>query len=249
MSAAVVLDTETTGTGDDDRVIEFACTSPIDAPANICLMNEEIAIADARFSSDRPISLGAMATHHIIDEDLVGLRPFTGFDTSRGIKYIVGHNIDFDWRMMGRPKVRRICTLALARSLWPDIDSHSLTAMVYHVSRDKSVARSRVRGAHSAKTDVEMLLDVLLPEILLKLNPLAETWTQFTWAKLWEISEDARIPTALSFGKHKGVPLGDVPAEYKRWLLKQPDVDPYVAIALKRSLSAKTLKTVSESAA
>lgn len=226
---AVILDTETTGTTDDDKVIELACTSLIDSPRLVALMADDITIADARFSSDRAISLGAMATHHILDEDLQGLRPFPGLDIA-GIQFIVAHNVDFDWRMMGRPQVKRICTLALARSLWPAIDSHTLGAMVYHVSKDKHLARAAVKGAHSAKADVTMLLDFLLPEILIMLHPRVSTW-----ADLWQISEDARIPTALSFGKHKGVPLGDVPKSYKQWLLGQPDVDPYVAIALRRT--------------
>lgn len=225
---AVILDTETTGIEDEDQVIEFACTSPIEAPANVALQIDQVTIADARFSSSRPISLCAMATHHIIDEDLVGLRPFPGFDASRGIQYIVGHNIDFDWRMMGRPKVKRICTLALSRSLWPEAESHTLTVMLYHLSRDRSLARQIARAAHSAKADVVMILDTLLPEILLRLHPNVATW-----ADLWQISEDARVPKVMPFGKHKGVPLGDVPRDYKRWLLNQPDVDPYLALALR----------------
>ena len=47
-------------------------------------------------------------------------------------------------------------------------------------------------------------------------------------------SEAARIPTIMSFGKHKGMPIKDVPADYKRWLLGQSDIDPYLAIALRR---------------
>lgn len=229
MSGAVVLDTETSDVSDDARVIEFACTSIMEAPEPLLLDSDSVTVADARFSSDRPISYGAMAAHHIIDEDLVGLRPFPGFDSSRGIEYIIGHNVDFDWRMMGRPKVRRICTLALCRSLWPLADEHTLAAMVYFLSRDKLRAQRMARGAHSAKADVEMLLDVVLPEILLKLLPRATTWEE-----LWVISEDARIPTIMSFGKHKGVPMRDVPGDYKRWLLNQPDVDPYLAIALRK---------------
>ena len=50
-----------------------------------------------------------------------------------GIEYIIGHNVDFDWRMLSQPKVRRICTLALCRSLWPLADTHTLAAMIYHV--------------------------------------------------------------------------------------------------------------------
>jgi exodeoxyribonuclease X len=73
-----------------------------------------------------------------------------------------------------------------------------------------------------------MLIDVVLPAIQIKLLPRGGTW-----ADLWEISEKARIPSVMPFGKHKGVPMGDVPADYKRWLLNQPDVDPYLAIALR----------------
>jgi exodeoxyribonuclease X len=226
--SAVILDTETTGTGDEDKVIEFARTELMAAPRELADFSEVNHFV-FRFSSDRPISLGAMATHHIIEEDLQGFPPFIGWDpAAEGVEYIVGHNIDFDWRMLGKPNVRRICTLALARSLWPDADSHSLGAMVYHLMLDKRLARDLVKGAHSAVADIRMILDVLLPEIQIKLLPRGATWPE-----LWEISESARIPKIMPFGKHKGVPLGDVPADYKRWLLNQPDVDPYLAKALR----------------
>lgn len=222
---AVVLDTETTGIGDEDRVIEFACTSIIASPSSLI----GTSVMDARFSSDRPITFGAMATHHIIDEDLAGLQPFPGFDVE-GITYIIAHNVDYDWRMMKEPKVLRICTLALARWLWPspNLDSHSLGALVYFLSTDRGEARSRLRTAHSAKADVESLVDIVLPAILARLPDVK------TWAELWEISEVARIPTIMPFGKHYKTPIADVPSGYKRWLLDQPDVDPYLRIALKR---------------
>lgn len=224
--SAVILDTETTGVGDDDKVIEFACSAPLENPYDL-LREGDISIALMRFSSERPISYGAMATHHIIEEDLVGKPVFSGFDPPPGVEYIIAHNVDFDWRMMGKPNIKRICTLALARSLWPLIDSHSLGAMVYHLTEDRSDAREMVKGAHSADADVAMLLEVLLPAILRK-NPGVASWSD-----LWQISEKARIPTVMTFGKHKGMAIGDVPADYKRWLLNQPDVDPYLAIALR----------------
>ena len=37
----------------------------------------------------------------------------------------------------------------------------------------------------------------------------------------------------MTFGKHKGVPIKDVPADYKRWLPGQPDIDPYLIKALR----------------
>ena len=42
----------------------------------------------------------------------------------------------------------------------------------------------------------------------------------------------ARIPTVMTFGKHKGMVIKDVPRDYVRWLLGQPDVDPYLRQAL-----------------
>lgn len=223
--SAVILDTETTGVGDDDKVIEFACSAPLENPFD--LLSAEISIALMRFSSERPISYGAMATHHIIEEDLVGKPAFPGFDPPPGVEYIVGHNVDFDWRMLGKPNIKRICTLALARSLWPLIDSHSLGAMVYHLSENRSDAREMVKGAHSASADVSMLLRVVLPAIILKERSVV------TWADLWTVCERARIPSIMPYGKHKGVPMGQVPADYKRWLLNQPDVDPCLVIALR----------------
>lgn len=214
---------------DEDEVIEFACSSLIQSPAPVAALSEEISIAVARFSSARRIAVGAMAAHHILEEDLQGLPPFPGFDTSRGIVYIVAHNVDFDWKMLKSPKVMRICTVALCRSIFPESDSHSLSAMVYHLLDDKQLARKIVRNAHSAKTDVEILLDIVLPKILERLGDRVTTW-----GDLWEISEEARIPKIMPYGKHYGMAIADVPGGYKHWLLGQPDVDPYLRTALMR---------------
>ncbi len=46
-------------------------------------------------------------------------------------------------------------------------------------------------------------------------------------------SEDARVPEVMPFGKHKGVRMSDVPADYKRWLASKGDVDPYLVRALR----------------
>ncbi|MNO08895.1 hypothetical protein D3C81_2317810 [compost metagenome] len=54
------------------------------------------------------------------------------------------------------------------------------------------------------------------------------------WDELWAISEEARIPTIIGFGKHKGTAIADLPSDYRSWLLKQNDLDPYVRAALSR---------------
>ncbi len=59
-----------------------------------------------------------------------------------------------------------------------------------------------------------------------------------TFEALYLASEDARLPTVMPYGKHKGVPIAQVPMDYRAWLLKQPDVDEYLIAAL----AAKTNK-------
>ena len=50
---------------------------------------------------------------------------------------------------------------------------------------------------------------------------------------LYMMSETARIPKTITFGKYKGTYIDDLPSNYKAWLLRQDDLDPYVRKALK----------------
>ena len=54
---------------------------------------------------------------------------------------------------------------------------------------------------------------------------------------LWDQSELARVSSVMPFGKHKGLPLSEVPSDYKRWLLGKGDIDPYLRTALEVNAS------------
>jgi len=175
-----------------------------------------------RYNPGKPISLGALATHHILDEELIDCPPSSNFQLPSGLEYLIGHNIDFDWQVLGQPAVKRICTLALARKVWPNLDSHSQSALLYFL--DRKNAREQLREAHSALADVHIcgkILEAICTE--LKINSVED---------LWVASEKARMPTHMPFGKHKGVLLSEVPMDYRSWLLGQPDIDPYLRKAL-----------------
>ncbi|MGE0745257.1 MAG: 3'-5' exonuclease [Rhodospirillales bacterium] len=213
---AIVIDTETTGL-DDPVPVEIAWAD-IDQMGNVksdCVVR--------RFNPGRPISWGAMATHHIRDEDVSSEPPPSTFSLPDGTVYLIGHNIDFDWKVLGSPDVKRICTLALARTLWPEMDSHTLGACTYRIRGAQ--ARRDLRGAHSAATDILLAAAVL------------QAWSSVNsptdLAHLWLMSEAARVPTHMTFGKHKGLPIEEVPRDYKQWLMRQPDVDPYLMKALR----------------
>jgi exodeoxyribonuclease X len=171
-----------------------------------------------RYNPGKPISLGALATHHILDEELVDCPPASSFKLPSDAVYLIGHNIDFDWAAIGQPDIKRICTLALARKAWPSLDSHSQSALLYFV--DRANAREKLRSAHSAEADIRICA-TLLEHLCRELNITS-------LEALWQASEHARLPSHMTFGKHKGLPLNEVPKDYVRWLLDQPNVDTYV---------------------
>lgn len=154
MSAAAVFDVETTGIDSPD-VIELAYAGPLAAPT------DRFSAADVscmKFTPSKPITLGAMSVHNIIEDDLLNAPPWPGsWSPPPSVLYLVAHNVELDWQAIGAPaNLRTICTLALARRAWPHLDSHKLAATIYYLY-PHPVARSMVRDAHSAAADVWML--------------------------------------------------------------------------------------------
>jgi len=220
-NTALLFDTETTGVHEPE-VIEAAWLR-LDQPGSLQIIER----FEQRYRPSKPISLGALATHHIYDEELRDCPPSEQFTLPGDAPYIIGHNIDYDWTVAGAPDVKRICTLALSRALHPELDSHSQSAMLYFAYRAQ--ARDWVRNAHSALVDVEnclQLLRYLLQQLTEKHGPIT------SWEMLWELSEQARIPRLMPFGKHRGEPIAALPGDYVDWLLRQTDLDPYLVQAL-----------------
>lgn len=213
---AIIFDTETTGFH-EPRIIEAAWLECSILPGGLIKLGDDFC---QRYNPGKPIACGAMAVHHIMDEDLVN-EPSASLFRLPEVTYLIGHSVDYDWEVAGKPEVRRICTLALARRVWPDAE-HSQSALMYLLERAR--AREMVRNAHSALADVRMC-SIILGHLVaaLQVQSLEDLWIK---------SEEARIPTHMPFGKHKGWAIKDLPSDYVRWLLRQPDVDPYVRAAL-----------------
>lgn len=219
MPQAIIFDVE--ATDKNDAVIIEAASLDVISLTPFEVGNPWV----KRYNPGKPISLGALATHHIMDEELVNCPSSSSFRLPAGTKYLIGHNIDFDWVAIGSPEVKRICTLALARSLWPELDSHTQSALLYHFER--STAREQLRNAHSALADV-WICSKIVAQIIDKLHPTS-------LEAFWEMSEKARIPTVMPFGKHKGELISQVPTDYKQWMLRQDNVSPH----LRKALEAK----------
>lgn len=216
MSQAIIFDVE--ATDKKDAVIIEAASLDVTSLAPFEVSNPWV----QRYNPGRPISLGALATHHIMDEELVHCPASNSFRLPAGTKYIIGHSIDFDWEAIGSPEVKRICTLALARSLWPELDSHTQSALLYYFERD--TAREQLKNAHSALADV-WICSKITQQIIAKLKPASLD-------SLWEMSEKARVPTIMPFGKHKGELISALPSDYKRWALRLDNITGYLRKAL-----------------
>src|SRR5690606_37742097 len=108
-----------------------------------------------------------------------------------GVTHLIGHNVDFDWKVIGEPDVKRICTLALARRMWHDQDSHTLGALLYRTMG--ADARMALREAHNAMADVGFCAHVL--------RAICAARRPADLDDLWRMSEEARVPTHMTFGK------------------------------------------------
>ena len=183
---------------------------------------------DEYYSCPAPISFGAMAVHHIIESDIARKPSYETFRLPENTTYLIGHNIDYDIQAIklcdSLISVKGICTLALARMVWPDAPSHTLGALYYMLAGGNEQTRRDLRNAHNAAADI-MFTALILRHIVEKLGIK-------DMQSLYLFSEQARIPQKLTFGKWNGTPIKDVPADYKAWLLKQDNLDPYLRKAL-----------------
>ena len=221
--SALILDTETHDLNGYPIEIAYA---PCSFEQGVLVINQG-EVFDEYFSCPEPIALGALATHHILETDIAEKPSFDTFKMPQGVQYLIGHNIDYDIKAVQKCQpdftVKGICTLALCRMVWPDLP-HTLSAMYYHVMDDLELARKHLRHAHNAKADIYftgVILKTLVEQLGIK-----------DMNSLFIMSETARIPKYITFGKHKGTAIKDLDSGYVSWLLKQPDLDPYLRKAL-----------------
>jgi exodeoxyribonuclease X len=222
-----VGDTETTGASPEDGVCELAW---VEIDEHLGEINRQHSMIDPQ----RPISFTASGVHGITNKDVeeaptldeffdVVLPPLY-FHPSDDV-VLIAHNADFDKRYLGRrmPIKRTLCTLRLARRVWPEMENHKLATLMYalNLTRGKS---------HSADGDVETCLDLLRKIV------------EATGSTLPELVADAEAPIFISkmpFGKHKDVPLPSVDKSYIRWALSKLQLDRDLKWSLEQVLAGK----------
>ncbi len=226
----VILDTETTGTGEEDRVIQLGY---------LVLGTKEIEVHNEFNTAPVPISFGAMEVHGITEEMIEG-KP-TCVETSAykrlealnsSENYIIIHNAPFDLKMLAKEgfenQMQVIDTLRVAKHILPDEEAHRLQYFRYKMELYKEEAKEAdalgiVVKAHDAIGDVLILklllsrLKTLVREQFPDENPVQ---------KMVELTKTPILVKTFRFGKHKGKELSEVAREdagYLRWMLSSMD--------------------------
>lgn len=222
----IILDTETTGTMEQDRVIQLGY---------MVLNSKEVEVHNELFSSSVPISVGAMETHGITPEMLEGKVTCVESASYKRLlelnsdeNFLIIHNAKFDIAMLKKEgfeaKMRIIDTLRVAKHLFPNEEAHRLQYFRYKMGiykeeqKEASLLGVEVK-AHDAIGDV-LVLKLLLSK--LKNEIIAQFPQQNPIEKMVELTNTPIFIQLFNFGKYKGKTLEEVAksdAPYLRWML------------------------------
>ena len=218
------LDTETTGNGDKDRLVQLAVKERyIDEP-----------LVNATYKPPVPISIESMAIHHIT-ERMVAARPaFQAAPEYSSLKdllesdevVVVAHNAAFDLAMLAREGIvprRTICTYKLAYALDPNdvMPNYRLQYLRYLLDLDVEAE------AHDAWGDV-LVLEALFERLADKMKERHGTEEAALVAML-AFAGRPMLFTTLRLGKYSGKKIEEVATTdrgYLEWLLKEKEKDP-----------------------
>lgn len=226
MPKYIILDTETTGASDADRVIQLGY---------LVLGGKEVEVHNEFNSSEVPISYGAMEVHGITQEAIEGKPSCVDTTAYRRLQelnseenYLIIHNAPFDIQMLEKEgfktQMRVIDTLRVAKHIMPDEEAHRLQYFRYKMElykhEDKEAnALGIVVKAHDAIGDVLVLKLFLskLKEAVMQTYP-GENPVE----KMVDLTNTPILIKTFRFGKHKGKSLEEVAREdagYLRWML------------------------------
>lgn len=214
----IFIDTETTGTNNEDKLIQVAyrTTDGID-------VNE-------LYKPDQPIQIAAMAVHHITEKMVVDKPSFTDSNVYHDLKerfekghIFVAHNARFDVDMIEKEGLRVgpvIDTLKVARYLDPEskIESYGMQFLRYLLGIEIEAT------AHDAWGDI-LVLEQVFYRMLKKIMDNGKTKEEAIDYML-DISAKPILYRSINFGKYRGEKLENIAKSdpgYLKWLLTQKE--------------------------
>jgi DNA polymerase III epsilon subunit-like protein len=223
----IFLDTETTGTDEDDRLCQIA------------FKTEAGIIANELFDPGKPISIEAMSIHHITNEMVKDKSRFKNSNAwiklqelvDNESNIIVAHNAKFDVGMLRKEDIhpqKTICTYKLARFLDTEgkIPEYNLQYLRYFLSLNVDAS------PHDALGDI-LVLEALFKQIYAK---MMEESADDSIDKMIDVTNNPVLLARMPFGKHKGMKFNEIPVDYLEWL-SGTDLDEDMAYTVKHHLN------------
>jgi len=230
MAKYIILDTETTGTDEKDRVIQLGY---------MVLGGKNIEVHNEFCSVDVPINFAAMEVHGITPEmikdkpkciELPAYKRLLELNTPQN--YMIIHNAPFDLKMLQKEgfeiEMKVIDTLRVAKHIFEEEEAHRLQYFRYKMELYKEEdAQAKKLGievkAHDAIGDV-----LVLKLFLTKLRQAVEKKfpNENPVEKMVDLTNTPILIKTFRFGKHKGKTLQEVAQEdagYLRWMLSSMD--------------------------
>jgi len=226
LQSCLILDTETTGT--DTSTVEIIESGfvirdngewsmfqelhkPIKTP--IPPLVESITYITNEMVEDRPSFLDSKDTFQSVVD---------GFKDG----YAVGHNYIYDMRVLQNNGItlpeKSICSWRMAKKIFnnmPEIEGTSLPYLRFALDLEVPLELRDHRAGHDSYTTaklVEVLLEIMESTELIDINkpygPQIEEWLA-----------TPIIQDKMSFGKHKGELMTDIPKSYWIWAAKNMD--------------------------
>jgi len=208
-----VVDVETTGVNPAvDRVVEVACA--------LIRAGKEVAAFSSLIDPGCEIPAVASAVHHITNARVRGapsihdVAPKLSAMCADAV--VVAHNARFDLGFLPflghRPT---LCSMRLAMRVLPDAPNYKNQVLRYYLDVDAMLVGEPV--AHRARGDVQVTSRILT--ICLE-RYLAAGGVDDIDHCVREIAAPRLLP-ALTFGRHRGVAIESVPADYLRWMYRE----------------------------
>lgn len=186
-----------------------------------------------------PIPPETSAIHHIIDDDVRGLRTFEQLwgeiNNDDAPDIFAAHSAKFERQFIddemtgGRPW---ICTYKAALRLWPDAPSHSNQALRYW-RRPPGLSREIASVAHRAFPDAYVTAHLLCE----MLNDGAETAQLIRW------TEEPALQVRCHIGKWRGTPWREVDDGFLYWV-SQRDFDEDVLFTVQHEMERRNRESV-----
>ena len=128
---------------------------------------------------------------------------------------LVAHNCAFEQAFIPEyvtKKLPWICTYKAALRVWPNAPRHSNQVLRYwrDIELDPKLAMPPHRAGPDAWVTAHLLSDLL---------KVASVEQMIEW------TSQPKLMASLPFGKHKGIPWGEIPLDYLDWVAGNPDMD------------------------